>query len=109
MVDVPELPTGPLTPELEAEAKRRLEAAGLQYGGVQNNIPTFTAERWYHIKGRGDLAEVRIDRTCQRDKLVETFKRSIIDGKEYEVTAVEAYCIHVISEGSPIGLLVGKR
>lgn len=76
---------------------------------MTNPLPTFAAERWYHIKGRGDLAEVRIDRTCQRNKLVETFKRSIIDGKEYEVNDVESYCIHVISEGSPIGLLVEKR
>lgn len=35
-VEVPELPTGPLTPELEAEAKRRLEEAGLVYGGVRD-------------------------------------------------------------------------
>lgn len=25
-------------------------------------IPTFTAESWYHIKGRGDVAGVRIER-----------------------------------------------
>jgi len=35
-VEVPELPTGPLTPELEAEAKRRLEKVGLEYGGVRD-------------------------------------------------------------------------
>jgi hypothetical protein len=33
-VEVPELPLGPLTPKLEAEAKRRLEEVGLEYGGT---------------------------------------------------------------------------
>jgi hypothetical protein len=76
---------------------------------MSTSIPTFTNVEWYNIKGRGDVANVYIDRDCEREKLRETFQRVILDGKEYEVLGVEAWAIHMIRKGAPIGFLVGTR
>ena len=72
------------------------------------SLPNFTAEEWLHDK-RGDWAIVRCDRGLPRDMLLETFKRSIIDGEEYEVKGVESFAIMSYSPGTKMGLLVEKR
>lgn len=75
------------------------------------SFPAFTAEDWFTIKDRGDVASVRIDRDCRKDELLQTFRRVVIDGDEYEVSDVESWCLETIRRGSPIGLLVksGRR
>lgn len=73
------------------------------------SIPTFTNAEWFQLKGRGDVASVSIDRDCRKDQLLETFKRVVIDGKEYDVKDVESWALETIRKGQPIGLLVERR
>lgn len=75
------------------------------------SLPTFTAEDWFTLEGRGDVAAVRNDRRRPRDQLLTDLRRVVIDGEEYEVIGVESWAIDPIREGAPIGLLVkgGRR
>lgn len=72
-------------------------------------LPNFTVVEWFPMTGRGDVATVYLDRDCEKNKLRETFKRVVLDGKEYDVKGVESWCLHTIRRGSLIGLLVEKR
>lgn len=101
------------TEELEALASGLDQNHGFRIGpdrvAVTESLPTFTASEWFPLKGRGYVAAVSIDRDCEKAKLLETFRRCVIDGREYEVTGVESTCLHTIRKGSPIGLLVKER
>lgn len=77
---------------------------------MNSSLPNFhTDVEWFQLQNRGDVASVRIDRDCDRDKLLDTFRRVIIEGKEYDVKDIESNAITPIRKGSRIGLLVEKR
>lgn len=73
--------------------------------------PTFAGAEWYHLKDRGDVASVTLNRNCERNRLLETFRRVVIDGQEYTVLGVESWALSTIRKGQKIGLLVvgGRR
>lgn len=69
----------------------------------------FTAEAWYKVAGRGDVASVRNDEEYENGKGHLVGEKVLIDGQVYTVKGVEAYCLMTIRRGSPIGLLVAER
>lgn len=70
-------------------------------------LPTFSADDWWYLAGRGWVATGPCpqawDKRADPDRWMGPV---LIDGRLYEVTGVESYAIFTISEGMGIGLLV---
>ncbi len=73
---------------------------------------TFVAIDYYDMKGRGrvwtGLSPITYDRDTEQQQLHGEWlidHPEAVQGRVYNVTAVESHCVPIILKGAPIGLL----